>query len=326
VLCLDRNSGRELWRQVAAEEVPHEGGHETNTHASGSPVTDGKHLYVSFGSRGVYCYDLDGNLQWKRDLGRMETRNDFGEGSSPALYQDTLVIPWDHEGQSFIIALDARTGETRWKVDRDEPTTWATPLIVPYKGRVQVITNGTNRVRSYDLNTGQVIWECGGQAQNPIATPVTDGSIVYCMTGHRGYAVYAIPLGVTGDVTDTDKVLWHREDAGSYVSSPVLYKGQLYFTKGREGVIVSLDAKTGEPIIPQQRLPGAKSLYASPVAAADRIYFTDRDGTTIVIRHGSELQVLATNKLPEGIDASPAIIGKEMFLRGAEHLYCIVEQ
>jgi outer membrane protein assembly factor BamB len=323
VLCFDRNTGEELWRRVAIEAVPHEEGHRTNTFASGSPITDGRRLWASFGSQGIYCYDLEGNLKWTRELGKMQTRNSFGEGASPALYKDTLVVPWDHEAQSFIVALDAETGEVRWRTNRDERTTWATPRIVEHAGRVQAIVNGSNRVRSYDLATGEVIWECGGQASNPIPSPVVLGDVVYCMTGHRGFAVYAIPLDAKGDVTDTDQIVWRRTDTGPYVSSPVLYKGQLYFTKGRDAVLSSFDAATGEPLIEQVRLQGLNTMYASPVAAADRIYFTSREGATIVLKHGPTFEVLATNRLDEGIDASPAIVGKRMYLRGESHLYCI---
>src|SRR5262249_5002611 len=160
------------WRQVAAEVVPHEGLQPTHSYAAASPTTDGRRLYASFGSRGVYCYDLDGKLRWKRDLGRMRTRYAWGEGTSPVLHGDTVVVTWDQEGGSFITALDARTGETRWKVARDEPTSWATPLVVRHKGRTQVVVNGTNRVRSYDLATGEVLWQCGGQTVNAIPSPV----------------------------------------------------------------------------------------------------------------------------------------------------------
>jgi outer membrane protein assembly factor BamB len=325
VLCLDRNTGREIWRQVAREDVPHESGHQTNTFASSSAITDGRSLYASFGSHGIYCYDLDGKLQWETDLGDMRTRNGFGEGASPALYEDTLVVPWDQEENSFIAALDARSGKQRWKVERDEVTTWATPLIVEHKGRVQVIANGSNRVRSYDLADGKLIWECGGQASNPIPSPIVQDGVAYCMTGYRGYAVYAIPLDAKGDVTDSDQIIWRRTDSGPYVSSAVLYGGQLYFTKGRDAILSSLDIKTGEPLIEQVRLPGLNTMYASPVAAAGRIYFTSREGATIVLKHGPKFEVLATNRLDEGIDASPAIVGKQMFLRGERRLYCIEE-
>jgi outer membrane protein assembly factor BamB len=325
VLCLDRNTGEPIWQEVAAEQVPHEAGHPTNSFASASPVTDGQYVYTSFGSRGIYCYDMEGRLRWQRDLGDMQTRNGFGEGTSPALHRNTLVITWDHEGPSFIAALDAATGQTRWQVARDEPTTWATPLIVEADGRAQVITNGTNRVRSYDLESGELIWECGGQASNPIPSPVALEDIAFCMTGFRGYAMYAIPLSARGDITDTDKVVWSRDDAAPYVASPVLYDGHLYFTKSRDAILASVDARTGATVLSQSRLPGLDSLYASLVGAADRIYVVGRNGTTVVLKHGPELDVLATNVLEEGIDASPAIVGNQLFLRGEKHLYCIQE-
>lgn len=322
VLCYDRETGDEIWRNVAAEEVPHEPGHETNSFASSSPVTDGKHLFVSFGSRGIFCFDMEGNKKWERDLGQMETRAGFGEGSSPALHGNVLVIPWDHEGESSIIALNAKSGATLWESERDEPTTWATPLITEYKGRTQVITNGT-RVRSYDLATGKLLWECGGQVQNPIPSPIRFKDSVICMTGFRGNAIYSISLDARGDVTDTAKVLWSREDAAPYVPSAALYSGRLYFTKANNAIVTSIDAETGEVVIPQQRLPGIRSLYASPVAAADRIYFTGRDGTTVVIRHGESLEIIATNTLGEEVDASPALAENQLFLRSNAHLYCI---
>jgi outer membrane protein assembly factor BamB len=240
VLCYDRNTGEEVWRQVAREDVPHEGLHVTNTFASGSPTTDGEFLYVSFGSFGIYCYDLEGTKQWEQDLGTMQTRNGFGEGTSPVLHGDTLVITWDHEADSFIAALDAKTGEVRWRVPRDEPTTWATPFITEYDGRTQVITNGTNRARSYDLRTGELIWECGGQKTNPIPSPLRLDDLVFCMTGYQGYAVYALPLSARGDITDSDVIAWRRSDAGPYISSPILYEGQLYFSKAVKEIVVSL--------------------------------------------------------------------------------------
>jgi outer membrane protein assembly factor BamB len=266
---------------------------------------------------------MDGNPQWNRSFGKMRTAASFGEGSSPALHGDTLVVPWDHEGDSFIVALDAKTGKDKWKVDRDERTTWSTPFIVEYDGRTQVVTNGAKRVRSYDLATGELIWECGGQTGNPIPSPVRQDDLVVCMTGWRASAIYAIPLNATGDITDSDKIAWNNTEAAPYVPSPVLYEGQLYFTKSRDGILSSRDAKTGDELIGQTRLPGIRTLYASPVAAADRIYFTGRGGTTLVLKHGPELDVIATNKLDETIDASPALVGNELFMRGEKHLYCI---
>ena len=323
VICYDRETGEEKWRKVANEAVPHESGHSTNTFASGSPTTDGKHLYASFGSFGVFCYTLDGDLVWKRDLGQMRTRNGFGEGTSPTLHKDKLIVTWDHEGESSIHVLDAATGETLWSQERDEPTTWATPLVVEHDGQTQVITNGTNRVRSYDLATGNLIWECGGQAANPIPSPVLLDDLVYVMTGYRGYAVYAIPLSARGDITGSDTIAWSRTDTGPYVSSPVLYNGTLYLTKGRDNILYSIDARTGEKKIEQQRIPGLGTLYASPVAADGHVFITDRDGTTVVIEDAPQMEVVSTNKLDEGVDASLVLVDDQIFIRGSNSLYCI---
>jgi len=323
VLCLDRATGKEIWRRVANEEVPHEGRHPTASFAAPSPMTDGKRLYASFGSRGLYCYDLAGKLEWKRDLGDMRIRNRFGEGASPVVHGDSLIQIWDHEGDSFLACLDARTGKDRWRVRRDEVTTWNTPLVVAHDGVTQVVANGSKRTRSYDLATGKLLWECGGQAANPIPSPVARNGVVYCMTGHRGYAVYAIPLSARGDITGSDQVLWKRDDAGPYVASPLLYDDLLYFTKSRNSILSCVDAKTGKAHYAEKRLPGTRTLYASIVGAAGRVYVASREGTTLVLEHGKEFKVLATNKLDEGIDASPVIVGKELFLRGSQPLYCI---
>jgi len=325
VLCFDRQSGRELWRQVACEAVPHEGRHSTNSYASGSPVTDGERLYVSFGSRGLFCYDLSGQLLWKRELGKLRTRFGWGEGTSPTVYGNSLAIVCDQEENSFLTVLDVRSGETRWRADRDEPTSWATPLAVTHAGRTQLIVNGTRRARGYDLATGEVIWECGGQTVNAIPSPLADDRTVYCMSGYRGAAAFAIPLDAQGDLTDTDRVRWSFKQATPYVPSPILYQGQLYFTRENSSVLTALAADTGHVRFGPQRLPGLSSVYASPVAAAGRVYFVDRDGTTVVLRHGPQLEVLATNKLEEPMDASPVLVGTQLFLRGKDHLYCIEE-
>jgi outer membrane protein assembly factor BamB len=326
VMCMDRNTGALRWQHVATEEVPHEGHHRDHGYASFSPTTDGRYLYVSFGSRGIYCYDFDGRQLWKRDLGDMETYAAFGEGTSPVIYGDSLIVNWDHQGDSFLTVLDPRSGETRWKVDREPVTSCATPLVVEYAGRTQVIVNASNRTRSYDLKTGEVIWECGGQVAAAIPCPVTYEGLVYCMTGFRGSALYAIPLDAKGDITDTDKIAWHKNQGTPYVPSPLLYGDLLYFTGSNGSALTCLDAKTGEAVIERQRLPGLSNIYGSPVGAAERVYITGRDGTTLVLKHGRTLEVLATNKLDDGIDASAALAGKQLFLRSPAHLYCIEER
>jgi outer membrane protein assembly factor BamB len=326
VICLDRTTGNILWRRTACEDVPHEGRHPTNSFASASPTTDGRYLYVSFGSRGIYCFDLDGNFQWKRDLGNMRTRYGWGEATSPVIHGESIVVNWDHEDQSFIAVLDAQSGKTKWKVDRDEPTTWATPLVTEHKGRKQTIVNGTNRVRSYDLATGKIIWQCGGQTLNAIPSPVLSNGVVYCMSGYKGSAAYAIPLDVTGDVTDSDKIIWKHDTGTPYVPSPIIYGDRMYFTYLNSNVLSCLEVATGKPVFQRKRIPGLSNVYASPVAADGRIYFVGRNGTTVVIKHDTTLKVLATNRLNEPIDASPAIAGNQLFLRGTKHLYCFESQ
>jgi outer membrane protein assembly factor BamB len=325
VLALDRWTGKVRWQRIATEQVPHEGHHPTHSYAAASPSTDGKYLYASFGSRGIYCYDIAGTLRWHRDLGRMQTRLGWGEGASPTLHGDALIVNWDQEVGSFLTVLDARTGETRWKVARDEPTSWATPLAVEHNGRTQVIVNGTNRVRSYDLATGAVIWQCGGQTVNAIPSPVRVGALAICMSGYTGSAAYAIPLEATGDLTGTSRVAWHYDRGTPYVPSPLLMGDRLYFTGANTPMLTILDVHTGKPLIDRARLPGLTSLYASPAAAADRMYFVGRDGTTLVLRSGDKLDVLATNRLNDPVDASPAIVGDQLFLRGEKYLYCIEE-
>lgn len=324
IFAINRSDGSVRWQQTAREEVPHEGTHQTGSWAANSPITDGEHVYAYFGSRGLYCYDMQGNLQWEKDLGDMSTRRSFGEGSSPALYGDVIVVNWDHEGDSFIVALDKRTGEELWKVDRDESTSWATPIVVEHNGTPQVIINATNRTRGYDLATGKVLWECGGMTANTIPSPVTADGIVYVTSGFRGNALQAIRLDdAKGDITGAAAIVWDYDRDTPYVPSPLLYGDMLYFLKHNRGMLSAFNASTGEAYYGPERLEGISDVYASPVGAGDRIYISDRDGVTLVLKHGSTLEVLAENILDDGFNASPAIVGKEIFLRGNKSLYCI---
>lgn len=323
VLCLDRKTGKILWEQTAVEELPHEGHHGDNSHASASPTTDGRFLYVSFGSRGVYCYDLEGRPQWQKKLGNVSTRLSFGEASSPVIHGDVVLLTRDNETDSRILALDAKTGETQWEAKREEVSAWATPIVVEYDGRTQVITNASRRVRSYDIADGKVLWECGGQVANVTPSPVLFGSHVICMSGYRGSAALSLPINATGDITNSDSIAWKFDRDTPYVPSPLLYDDMLYFNKLNNGILTLLDAKTGKPILEQTRLQGLSNIYASPVGAANRVYFVGRDGATLVLKKSATLEVLATNKLDDLIDASPAIAGRQLFLRGQKHLYCI---
>lgn len=326
LLCFDRKTGKKLWEQTAVETTPHQGTHSTNGYASASPCTDGEHVYASFGSRGIYCYTLDGRLKWKRnDFPRMNTRNSFGEGSSPTLAGGKLILPWDHEGASQIYALDKSTGKTLWQTPRDEPTCWATPLIVEHKGRKQVVMNGETRARAYDLETGKEIWSCPGQTQRPVACAVSADGLVYIGSGFRGSFMGAFRLDGRGNIKGTDQVVWTMDRDTPDIATPVLSGGRLYFYKGKSGLLTCVDAATGKPHYQAERISGISSTYASPIAAGGHVYLTGRRGTTVVIKDGEQLKIVSKNSVGETVDATPAPVDNELFIRGEQHLFCIAE-
>ncbi|NJL28670.1 MAG: PQQ-like beta-propeller repeat protein, partial [Thermoanaerobaculia bacterium] len=327
VMALSRTDGEVLWERTATETKPNEGTHLDGSWASASPITDGERLFAFFGSYGIYAYDLDGKLLWSKDLGDMQTRNAFGEGSSPAVWGDTLVINWDHEGDSFIVALDKHTGEERWRVARPgERTSWSTPLVVAEGGKPQVIVAATERSRGYDLATGEVLWQAGGMTVNVIPSPVYADGMVYLMSGFRGSALQAIRLSeAKGELSGPPAIVWSHDRDTPYVPSPLLYDGKLYFLKVNTGILSVLDAKTGQVLYNEQRLDGIQGVYASPVGAAGRVYLVGRNGVTLVLKNGDRFEQLASNTLDDRFDASPAVVGGEIFLRGHKHLYCLAQ-
>jgi outer membrane protein assembly factor BamB len=352
-LALNRADGKIVWQQTLKEGLPVEQGHRTGSLASSSPVMDGEHLIVNFGSFGVYCLDLDGKLVWKEDFGQMNILHGHGEGASPVLHGNTLVINWDHEGQSFAVALDKRTGKQIWKVERDEVTSWSSPIVVstpkaatsgrgstsPLSPRgkgaggegaeasAQVIIPGTARIRGYDLATGKILWECGGLSSNIVASPVYENGMLFAGSSYDKRALLGIKLeGAKGDITGTEHVVWSRFRGTPYVPSPLLIDGGLYFLTHYQPILTRLDAPTGEEKPGATRLSGLSDIYASPVSAAGRIYVTDLEGTTLVMTAGEIPRAIALNKLDEPISASAALSGSELFLRGEKHLYCLAEK
>jgi len=321
VLCFDRATGKTLWERVARQERPHQGVQPSNSFSSASPVTDGERIYVSFGSQGLYCYDFNGKLLWEKDLGKVNVT--FGEGSSPALVGDTLLVVQDNNADSFLYAFDKRTGREQWRQPRDEGSGWTTPYILEHNGRTEAIISGSNAIRSYDPATGNVWWQCSGLGANPVSMAVADRERVYLMSGHRDPAGLAVALGGSGDLTGTDAVRWRIARGTSYVPSPLLYDGLLFFCQRTSGILTCLDARTGEVHFEQHRLEGLADVYASPIGVNNRIYLAGQNGTTLVLEKATTVNILATNKLEDGFDASPAVAGNELFLRGRSNLYCI---
>ena len=327
VLALRRSDGQLLWKRVVREAWPHEGGHDTGSPASNSPTTDGELLYAFFGSRGLCCLDLEGAVKWQKDLGKMQTLHSHGEGSSPVLYRETLIVNWDHEGTSFLHAFNKRTGEQLWKVSRDEKTSWSTPLVVEVDGRPQVIVAATKRVRGYDLATGAQLWECAGLTDNVVSSPVFTRGLLIAGNSYYSQAMLAIRLaGAKGDLTGTTNVAWTMNRLTPYVSSPLLYDDTLYHLRHNQNILVRLDPMTGRSRGEPLRLEGIREfIFSSPVGAAGRIYVTARDGTTVVLRHDRENATLAVNHLDDSFSASAALVDKELYLRGEKFLYCIAQ-
>lgn len=324
MLALDRRTGRMRWQKTLRVEQPQEGRHPTNTWASASPSTDGEHIIAFFGSHGLYALTMTGAVVWEKDFGDMDTRNGWGEGASPALYKDRVIVTWDHEGQSFIAVLDKHTGRELWRRGREEPTTWATPLVVPVGSRTHVITNGTHHVRAYDLESGEVIWEGPGLTFNSIPSPVAVDGIAYLTSGFQGSVLLAVDLAsARGAIAPGTGLRWRRDRDTPYVASPLVYRGSVYVFKHLSGILTVLDARTGTVQYGPVRLTAIPDLYASPVAAAGRIYIAGRDGATVVLKHGPSLETLAVNTLDDGFDASPALVGNELYLRGRKALYRI---
>lgn len=326
VLVVDRNNGQIIWNTMVTREWPQENTHDLGSWASNSPCTDGERIYAYFGSRGIHCLDFDGNILWQRDFGQMEKHMSFGEGSSPFLYNEKLFILWDHEGDSFLYALDKNTGNIEWQVARDVNTSWSTPLVVEVNGKPQVITTATDNATAYDFHTGEMIWTTTGLTRNVIPNPVYTDGILYVMSGFRGSNLQAIDLEkAKGNIAGTDAVLWTYDKNTPYTPQPVLMDGKLYFMRVNNGFLTCIDAKTGKPFYENERLGDISTLYSSPTGVNDRLYIA-AENVVMVIKAGEKFEVLASNPIADNFHASPVIVGNELILRGFEWLYCFSEE
>ena len=331
VIAINRDDGSIAWKKPVHEELPLEGAHYTASLTSASPVTDGQYLYAWLGSYGLYCLDFHGNIVWQKQLGKMHTKHGHGEGASPVLFEGTLVINWDHEEESFIVAFESKTGEEIWRKQRAEVTSWSSPIVVEHAGVAQVIVAGTNRVRAYDIRNGNRIWECGGLSNNVVATPVAADGMVVVGSSYEKRAMFGIKLeDASGDITGSRNVVWFTRERTPYVPSPLLYDGTVYYLRHYQNVLSRRDLATGTESLGPFRLQGLRDIYASPVAANDRIYVTDREGVTIVFQHVDEQaaetpRLLSANRIDDSVNASLALVGNQIFIRGEKYLYCIEE-
>jgi outer membrane protein assembly factor BamB len=361
VLCLDRASGKELWKQISLESKPRIPTHQSNTYASETPVTDGERVYAYFGMHGLYCYDLNGKLVWKKDLGSFPMRMGWGTSSSPVIDPECVFLQVDNEQKSFLVALNKKTGDEVWRLDRTEKSSWSSPYLWKNKLRCELITATSQKVRSHDPASGKVLWELtmsGGQSN---ATPLGDDERLYFGVagapggggprgpgappggaaggppgpGGRGLGgpggvgmFYAVKAGASGDITPKQGestsagLAWAVARVGPQMASPLVYKDFVYVIE-QGGMMSCLDAKTGKAAYTKERIPNAKMFWASPWAYDNKIFCLDDGGTTHVVQAGPEFKVLAKNKLDDQFWASTAIAGGALILRGVENIYCI---
>ncbi|MBX9788623.1 MAG: PQQ-like beta-propeller repeat protein [Pirellulales bacterium] len=331
LLCLDRATGKVLWQQLAHEGKPTLPIHRTNTYASETPVTDGQRIYVYFGMTGLFCYDLAGQLLWKKDLGSYPMMLGWGTGSSPVLAGDRLFIQCDNEKESFLVALDKRTGDELWRVARDEKSTWSTPYLWHNKLRTELVAAGARKMRAYDPATGELLWESGNAKGRCSATPVGTDELLYVGVGGGPGGLgplVAFRAGAKGDITlpkdqkSSDAVAWLVERSGPSMASPLVYQGCLYVFDQGGGIVGCYDAATGKQHY-RKRIEGASGFTSSPWAYDGRIFCLDENGQTFVLAPGPELKVLATNKLDDRFWSSVAVAGDHLLLRGVSRLYCI---
>jgi outer membrane protein assembly factor BamB len=323
--CLDRVTGKILWEKTARVAQPKEGVNRLKgSYANITPATDGKHVYAYFGSQGLYCYDMNGNLKWERNFGDMHIVFMNGEGSSPVLHDDRLIIVWDQIGESFIIAVDKKTGQTIWRTVRKEERNFTSPVVLQHAGKWLIVVNGANKVRAYDFKTGTELWQAGGQTECVIPNIVYGHGIVFATSGCIGQKAFkAIQLGLTGDLTNTKAIVWSLDTITPYVPSPLVYGDELYLVDDK-GILACYDAKTGRENYGRTRIPGIFAATASLTAADGKVYLLSEEGVMAVVKAGPKFELLHTNKLEgERFLASPALASGTIFLRGEHHLYAI---
>ena len=332
---IDKSTGKIVWERTAFEGPPREKRHIKSTYASASPATDGRIVVAWFGSQGVYAYDVNGRPLWKVDLGHVDMgaydipSYEWGPASSPIIWQDLVILQCDTQEDSFLLALDARTGRTVWKTDRDELPSWGTPTVIETDGGPELITNASKFIRAYDPKTGKELWRLGGSSKITAPTPFVADGVVIVGSGRRPEKpLFAVRPGGRGDLTlakdatSNERVAWSKVGRGSYMPTPIAYKGILYVLNN-DGVFDAYDVKTGEEIYRERPKPVGSGFSASPVAADGRLYLSSEDGDILVIATGREFKQLATNSMGELVMATPALSDGVMYVRTASSLFAV---
>ncbi|TWU47033.1 outer membrane protein assembly factor BamB family protein [Rubripirellula reticaptiva] len=338
VVCMDANSGDELWRTTCKEEQPPIPRHSTNTYATETPITDGERVYAYFGMNGIYALDLQGNVQWQKDLGVFEMRADWGTASSPTLFEGKLFVQVDNQIESFLIALDAETGDEVWRVSRNEKSQYSSPMIWRNSLRNELIVGGMV-YRSHDPATGKLLWELDMAKGRSSATPVADGDRLFVGNELRnrggdddgGGRLFCVKPGGSGDITppddsqETEFVAWWIEKADMQMASPTICNGKIYLFERSTGNMHCVNMDTGETVY-RQRVRGAKAFWASPWTDGRQVFSLDASGTTHVLSSSEKYELLAANELDQQAWSTPALADGRIYLRTIDHLYCIENQ
>ena len=336
VVCIDKNSGKIVWEKTSFVEVPKVKRHPKSTHANSTAATDGKYVVAFFGSEGLYCYDMNGKLIWKKDFGTLDSgffrvkNAQWGFASSPIIHEDKVIVQCDVQENSFIAALDLKTGEEIWHTPRDEYPTWSTPTILEHWNSTQIIVNGFKHIGGYDFNTGKEIWKMSGGGDIPVPTPVIAHNLIFINNAHgRMSPIYAIKPGAKGDITlkdqtANDHIAWSVRRGGAYMQTPVIYGDFLYNLRGN-GSLICFDAKTGEEIY-KGTVGDMDSFSASGVAADGILYFPSEKGFVYVIKAGPEFELLSANIMNDICMASPAISEGVVFIRTHHYLVAVSDK
>jgi outer membrane protein assembly factor BamB len=323
VLAYDARSGKKVWERTAYDGVMYDNRHKKNTYASSTIATDGKFVYAFFESAGLFCYDANGTLVWKKSFDGIG-KGGMGPGTSPILHDDLVIVQCDQEmgDGSFIAALDRRTGREVWRAARTTRRSWATPILVRTPRRVEMVTSGAEAVIAYDPDTGRELWRTNGVRSHPIPSPVAGHGLVFMSAGSQAKVAFAIRTGGDGDLTNTEAIVWRHSKGTAYVPSPILHADYLYLMTDT-GLITCLDAVSGTVRYEGGRPPVPATFTASLVAFGDRLLMTSEDGDTFVIKAGPTHEILRTNSVGEPVYASPALANGTVYIRGARHLFAI---
>ena len=336
VYALDRATGKIVWDRLACEGVPRIPRHPHNSYASATPATDGRHVVVSFGSEGLYCYSVNGDLRWKRDLGVVHAGKHnnpeytWGTASSPILYRGMVIVLCDSLGDGYLAAFDVKSGREIWRTKREAHPSWSTPAIYEGKGPPELVTNAAPLIQGYDPSNGKELWRLGPSTTNTTPTPIAGEGLIFVANGYNPIKpIYAVVPGSRGDLTlkedatGSDAIAWSNRRDGPYMATPLLYRGILYVVSSR-GVLTAFEPRTGVQIYQQRLAPGGYS--ASPVAADGRIYIAGEDGQIFTIRAGRTFEILATSAMNEPTMATPALAAHALFVRTEHWIWALADR